>query len=319
MNRVTDMLTGNHQLKARKVHFDFAESSVCWMPNDPLCSHVANGINMLLPAGEFWFCRVFNKTLPLITDETLKQEVIGFVRQEAAHARAHEKAQDFLRENGYDIQETLNRAHFVFNILLGDKPLGIPFLKGEKLDEYWLLFRVGVIAAIEHFTGTIGQWTLDSKTWDKADPAMADLFRWHLAEEVEHRCVAYDLFEHLLTNKFGFYVSRQVIMAAVFPLFIYFLADFARSLGKQDLEHEDIQKLMRRGYFKIIREFEKTATRSDNLPTIKYLWKATLRWVSPKFNPIHEGDTAQALAYMARSPAVQYFEGMHSAKSVSLS
>lgn len=46
-------------------------------------------------------------------------------------------------------------------------------------------------------------------------------------------------------------------MAAVFPLFIYFLADFARSLGKQDLEHEDIQKLMRRGYFKIIREFEK--------------------------------------------------------------
>lgn len=310
MNRVTYMITGNHQLKARKVHFDFTESSVCWMPNDPLCSHVANGINMLLPAGEFWFCRVFNKTLPLITDETLKQEVIGFVRQEAAHARAHEKAQDFLRENGYDIQETLNRAHFVFNILLGDKPLGIPFLKGEKLDEYWLLFRVGVIAAIEHFTGTIGQWTLDSKTWDQADPAMADLFRWHLAEEVEHRCVAYDLFEHLLTNKFGFYVSRQVIMTAVFPLFIYFLADFARSLGKQDLEHEDIQKLMRRGYFKIIREFEKTATRSDNLPTIKYLLKATLRWVSPKFNPIHEGDTEQALAYMARSPAVQYFEGM---------
>lgn len=91
MNRVTYMITGNHQLKARKVHFDFTESSVCWMPNDPLCSHVANGINMLLPAGEFWFCRVFNKTLPLITDEALKQEVIGFVRQEAAHARAHEK------------------------------------------------------------------------------------------------------------------------------------------------------------------------------------------------------------------------------------
>lgn len=76
MNRVTYMITGNHQLKARKVHFDFTESSVCWMPNDPLCSHVANGINMLLPAGEFWFCRVFNKTLPLITDEALKQEVI---------------------------------------------------------------------------------------------------------------------------------------------------------------------------------------------------------------------------------------------------
>ncbi|KAF7277611.1 hypothetical protein GWI33_002976, partial [Rhynchophorus ferrugineus] len=39
----------NHQLHARKVHFDFSSSSVCWMPNDPLCSHTANGINMLLP------------------------------------------------------------------------------------------------------------------------------------------------------------------------------------------------------------------------------------------------------------------------------
>jgi len=101
-----------------------------------------------------------------------------------------------------------------------------------------------------------------------------------------------------------------VIMMGVFPLFIFFLADFARSLGQQDLEHKDIQKLMRRGFFSFIREFEKTATRTDNLPTIKYLWKATLRWTSPKFNPVHEGDTEQALAYMARSPAVQYFEKM---------
>lgn len=87
------------------------------------------------------------------------------------------------------------------------------------------------------------------------------------------------------------------------------------------MEHQDIQKLMRRGYINVIREFEKTATQSDNLPTIKYLWKATLRWVSPKFNPIHEGDTEQALAYMARSPAVQYFEQMtrHSATAPTLS
>ena len=127
------MITESHQIKARKVYFDFSESSVCWMPDDPLCSHIANGINMLLPAGEFWFCRVFNKTLPHISDEKLKQDVIGFVRQEAAHARAHEKVQDFLRENGYDIQEPLNRAHLVFNILLGDKPLGIPFLKGKNV------------------------------------------------------------------------------------------------------------------------------------------------------------------------------------------
>mgnify|MGYP006185880273 FL=1 len=302
------MILESHQIKARKVHFDFSESSVCWMKNDPLCSHVANGINMLLPAGEFWFCRVFNKTIPLITDEKLKEDVIGFIRQEATHARAHENVQDFLRENGYDVQDQLNRAHFLFNILLGDKPLGLPILRNKALEEYWLLFRVGIIAAIEHFTGTIGQWTLESKSWDSADPAMADLFRWHLAEEVEHRCVAYDLFEHLIKNKFGFYLSRQAIMMVIFPLFIYLLADFARGLATQDLENEKMQKLVRQSFFNFIREFEKTATQTDHLPKIKYLWKATLRWVSPKFNPVDEGNTEQALAYMTQSPAVKFFE-----------
>ena len=102
---------------------------------------------------------------------------------------------------------------------------------------------------------------------------MADLFRWHLADEVEHRCVAYDLFEHLLQQKLGFYVSRQLIMMGIFPLFIYFLVDFARSLGQQDTEHQQIQKLMRRGFFSFIREFEKTATKTDHLPTINIYGK----------------------------------------------
>ncbi len=113
---------------------------------------------------------------------------------------------------------------------------------------------------------------LDSKSWDKADPAMADLFRWHLAEEVEHRCVAYDLFEHLLTNKFGFYISRQAIMMAVFHYLFIFLP-ISPVVLDEDLEHQDIQKLMRRGYINIIREFEKTATQSDNLPTINIYGK----------------------------------------------
>jgi len=43
-------------------------------------------INLLLPAGEFWFCRVFNKALPYITDLVLLEDVKGFVRQEAIHA-----------------------------------------------------------------------------------------------------------------------------------------------------------------------------------------------------------------------------------------
>lgn len=85
----------HHKLVARSVRFDFSNSPVQWIPNDPVCSHLINGINLILPAGEFWFCRVYNKALPYVNDPILSDDVKGFIRQEATHARAHQGAQEF--------------------------------------------------------------------------------------------------------------------------------------------------------------------------------------------------------------------------------
>ena len=48
-----------------------------------------NHIYLFLLAGESWFCRVFNKALPHVTDERLKEDVRAFIKQEAIHAHAH--------------------------------------------------------------------------------------------------------------------------------------------------------------------------------------------------------------------------------------
>lgn len=295
--------TSRHQLAARNVQFDFSNSPVHWIPNDPLSSHVVNGINIILPAGEFWFCRVYNKVLPYITDEALKADVTGFIRQEAVHARAHIKARDFLESHQYEMEPWLGRVETLFETILGDAPFGINALNNKQLEYTWLVTRVGLIAAIEHFTGVIGQWSLDNKTWDLADPVIADLFRWHLAEEVEHRNVAFDLYQHLISNKTGFYLSRQALMAIVFPLFIYLLLEAARGLGKQDTDMR-MQKLMRSSMLKLLMEFQRTATKTENLPSLTFLAKATLRWVSPSFHPEEEGNTEQALAYLSKSAGV---------------
>ena len=70
------------KITPRAVDFDFGQSSIHWIPHDPFSSHTYNAINLLLPAGEFWFCRVFNKALPSITDKTLEEDA---AKQE--HAR----------------------------------------------------------------------------------------------------------------------------------------------------------------------------------------------------------------------------------------
>ncbi len=307
------MNTTRHKLVARPVKFDLSNSPIHWIPNDPLSSHVVNGINLILPAGEFWFCRVYNKALPYVTDPILKEEVTGFIRQEAVHARAHLAGQEFLKQHNYELDPWLSRMHLLFEKLLGEAPLGVKALQQKQIEYPWLVLRVGVIAAIEHFTGVIGQWCMDNKTWDLADPAIADLFRWHLAEEVEHRTVAFDLYEHLVSNKVGFYVSRQVLMAAVFPLFIYLLAETGRSLGKQDTDKE-MQRIMNKSFARLLFEFERTGRKLDNLPTLTFLTKATIRWISPSFHPEHEGDTQQALDYLAKSPAVRALDPSHGNK-----
>ncbi|MDF1781254.1 MAG: metal-dependent hydrolase [Alcanivoracaceae bacterium] len=292
----------SHPIKARKVNFDLSNSPAHWLPDDVFSSHLVNGINLLLPAGELWFCRVYNKALPHVTDPQLKEDVIGFIRQEGIHAQAHRRGEAWLRDQGYDVDKFRRRIDWLFEILLGEKPLGLSFLKNTLLEKQWLVLRVGIIAAIEHFTGLLGDWCMNSDSWDKGDPVVADLFRWHLAEEVEHRTVAFDLYEHMCQSKPGFYLSRQAVMALVFPIFVYVITEGGRSLAGQDSDPAG-QKIAQQNLLRQLIQIERTGRRNGNVPTVSFVLERTLRWVSPWFHPISEGDTEQALAYIARSPA----------------
>lgn len=293
-----------HQLKARRVQFNLDNTPLHWLPNDPFATHMINGIHLLLPAGELWFCRVYNQALPYVTDAQLRADVEGFIRQEAVHSRVHSKAEHYLLDHGLHTDAIREKAEWLFGHVLGDAPFGLGFLKNRLLEKQWLVIRVGLVAAVEHFTGMLGQWAMDNKSWDKADPVMADLFRWHLAEEVEHRTVAFDLFEHLCKTQLGFYVSRQALMAIVFPLFLHFLASACRGLAEQDTDRE-AQRISRQTLLEVLVELQRVGRKTENVPTFSFLVAGTLRWLSPRFHPVTEGNTEQALAYIARSPAAR--------------
>lgn len=302
--------TTRHELKARRVEFDLSDSPLHWIPNDPVSSHLINGVNLLLPAGELWFCRVYNKALPYVTDDDLRAQVEGFIRQEAIHANAHRKGEKWLQEHGLETDQFRERIDYLFGQVLGDEPFGLPWLNRPSLAKRWLVLRVGLIAAVEHFTGLLGDWCMNSDSWDSADPVVADLFRWHLAEEVEHRTVAFDLFEHLCRTQLGFYVSRQALMALVFPLFFYLLAEGGRSLARQDSDPR-ARRLARATLVKVLWELQRTGRSSGNMPTFTYMLNRTARWVAPWFHPRTEGDTQQALDYIARSAAAQAGAALH--------
>src|SRR5699024_11221654 len=103
-----------HVITPRKVAFDLSKSPLHWLPGDSFSSHMINGIHLLLPAGELWFCRVYNQALPSVTDDALRQDVRAFIEQEAIHARAHRHGEDWLKDkHGMEDRKStrLNSSH----------------------------------------------------------------------------------------------------------------------------------------------------------------------------------------------------------------
>ena len=303
-----------YQIKPRKVKFDWQETPVDWIPNEPFASYFVNEINMILPAGEFWFCRLYNKVLHQIEDPKLKQDVQAFIRQEAMHAKAHSSANgEYLSVRNIDPARNLEVMNLLFNKLLADKPLGIAVPKA--LEKQWDLFRLGIIATVEHMTCVLGKYALENNYWEMlgADPEMVDLVKWHGAEEVEHRTVAFDLYRHLG----GGYIARYYLSIAVIVGVLGLWVDGAANIMKQDPRFAHKKPHLLKPWIWL--EWYSTAKRSKNklIPNPIWLVAQQIDYLMPWYNPLHEANTEDAIRYLDQSPAAKRAEltGTHAALS----
>lgn len=288
-----------YRIQPRKVKFEWLNTPIDWIPEQPFVSYFINEINMILPAGEFWFCRLYNKVLPQIQDEKLKHDVQAFIRQEAMHAQAHNSAnKEYLSERQIDIQRNLKLMDFLFGKLLADQPLGLSIPK--PLQHQWDLFRLGVVATVEHMTCVLGQYALYNTEWQKrgADPAMLDLVKWHGAEEIEHRTVAFDLYRHLG----GGYLARYYLSVLVIIVVLGLWVDGAAHLMRQDPRFQSIRPAVYKPW--IWREWYRISQQDNRLlPNPLWLISQQLGYLMPWYDPVHEAQTEDAIAYLNQSPA----------------
>jgi predicted metal-dependent hydrolase len=275
-----------HELKPRRVSFEWEPTPLEWIPGDPVTSHIIDVLHLLLPAGERWFVNVYKQALPLIEDEQLKADVKGFMGQEAVHSRAHAVVLEHLRENGLDPDPFVRQVEWMFNTLGGDNSM--PWVPRRR----WLIERIAAIAAIEHFTAVLGAWVLDSPALDAAgaDPTMLDLLRWHGAEEVEHRSVAFDVLQGVRRSRF----TRVRTM--------FFVAIAMLVLWRRGMRYLCAADPIYHGRLPTYRDFRRAAKRGL-LPPPRDLFIAVPRYCRADYHPSQEADTAVALAYLAASPA----------------
>jgi predicted metal-dependent hydrolase len=282
---------GEVSLQARNVAFDWSETPLHWMPKEPIASHSLSALNLLLPEGERWFCATYTEALPLIADAKLREDVLGFIGQEAMHAETHNVVlYDYLDAHGVDPRPFTSHSEYLMRKVLGPRPA-----LSARAQKQQLVGRIAMIGAIEHLTAFLGDYALNSR-WDDfdGDPAMVDLYRWHGAEEVEHRNVAHDV-----ATYFGVgYFRRNFSMLIAFVGFIVLMLRGTRFIVRQDPTLTD------RGYLVLWLQWL-GAMRRGSLPSLAQMTKGVARYLKPSYTPEDEGDTAQAVAYLAKSPAAR--------------
>jgi uncharacterized protein len=299
MHTVDDHAAGPHNasldherlvLEARDVDFDWAKLPFHYVPGEPLATHVLNVLHLLLPAGEEFFVEVFKKTLPLIKDDQLRLDVQGFIGQEAVHSQAHSGVLAHFDAEGIDLTPFTGQVRWLFQTLLGERP-GL----SARLQRSWLLEQVSFISAIEHYTAVLGEWILDSPNNDAigTDPVMLDMLRWHGAEEVEHKAVAFDTMKHL---RAGYW--RQVrTQLAVAPVMLVLWIRGVRFMYSVDPYLPAGSRPTWRAYFR--------AARRGLVPGPLPLARAVFAYYKPGFHPSQLGGLERAVDYLAVSPAAR--------------
>lgn len=185
-------------IEPRNVSFDLAdEHAGLWHSDNPYISHFWNGLSLMFPDGERFFMRSVARVRRQIDDPELQREITAFLSQEGMHTREHVKYNDTLRQQGYPVPWLEWMTRWALRAT-------------QVTSSRW---QLAITCAFEHFTATLADTVLnDPHIFDGASPEFAALWRWHCAEEIEHKSVAFDVYTTLSPGAIG-YLRRVAIMA----------------------------------------------------------------------------------------------------------
>ncbi|MDN5758651.1 MAG: metal-dependent hydrolase [Tomitella sp.] len=279
-------------ISARNVHFDWGGVPVQYVPDDSYATQFWNVMHLVLPEGERAMADVFAQALPEIDDPRLHEEVVGFVGQEATHAGAHEGFRNHLAAHGIPVEPVMTRIGYIVDQVFGDHGLT------GRAGRFWLRERLGVYAAAEHFTAVVGEWLIDNTPFDErgVDPTMLDLLRWHGAEELEHRNVAYDAFQYV-DGSYGRRVRTALIAFGGLALLWFSTAKRLYEDDKTRTAATDRHRWWPRAY--------RRSARADMIPSLLFLAKQIPPYLRPGFHPSQMGEIDKAVDYLAHSPAAR--------------
>jgi len=194
---------GTSKLEVRNLRFPI-ESEVPrhWHGGGKAVTSFFDNLSIFFPAGERFFIEAVKAHKHLIVDDDqLLKDIAAFCAQEGIHGREHIRYNQMLEAQGYPAVELDRKVQ----LILGWVSRTLP----KRL-------QLSVTCALEHFTALMGHALLaDPRLLEDAHPVMRSLWRWHAAEENEHKAIAFDVYESVGSP----YVERVGVMLAASVVF----------------------------------------------------------------------------------------------------
>ena len=195
------------ELEVRNLHFDVTDDVPrYWHGGKRSVTLFYNNLSIFFPAGERFFIGAVKAHAGLVEDPRLLQETRTFCAQEGIHSREHVRYNEMLRRQGYPVDAMERR---------------VERLLARASKRATARGRLAGTCALEHFTALLGNFLLtNERLLDGAHPVMAALWRWHAAEENEHKAVAYDVYRATgggyLERVFAMMIATVIFWAKVF-------------------------------------------------------------------------------------------------------
>lgn len=173
-------------MKARFPKFDFSQIKAHWA-RDLEFSQKCNAASLIPAHVEPYLLKVMRIAQGKLDPKQtrLLEELDIFCKQEMQHCKHHLVFNKVLREQGYEgLKPFEDKLQADYEHFLKNKSLRFNLAYCEGFES---MSASGCEAWFEDY----------GELLDGADPVAADLWRWHLAEEFEHRTVCSDVFHQL--------------------------------------------------------------------------------------------------------------------------
>lgn len=169
-------------IKPRKVRLAFDDVNTRYFYDDnSVISTFFAALSATFPPGEKEFINSVRNFQDQVKDPALQEAIKGFIGQEGQHSHQHKSINETLDNVGLHATK--------LEKMLDDK-IKKDIVGMSDAD------RLALTVCMEHITAILAEFLLTNQDiLDPAPKSIKDLMLWHAIEEIEHKAVAFDVYE----------------------------------------------------------------------------------------------------------------------------